>query len=302
MAKSDGAKRPLLPCSASQPAFVAGAGTVRLLSVNVWCHYFTALRSLVVPNLPGVLPMLPFGRRLDAIAELVESTGADIVCCEELFLLRLGPFVLEGAWARFAERMEAVGLIHRSDPRESLPWVFGQNSGLALFSRWPLNDIQSCAFSQSSEFFNRKGVIHALVTPPNFPRPLALCATHLDKRASAAKRAQFEQLGAVASARLATEQPGPRAEALVLCGDFNAQPAESTEWKSLVGALQQGDIKKDIKKQPPSAEAVGFRALNGWDSTSPAAAWPATHGQRTDDHVFLLTPLHSDGGQGRSPR
>ncbi|KAG8460373.1 hypothetical protein KFE25_011864 [Diacronema lutheri] len=315
---SDAPPAAALPAASLQPPTPL-PHAVRLVSVNVWCHHFAALRSLVPspracwrrapPRAPALMPMVPFGARLDAIADAL--AGADIVSVQELFVLRVGPLVLRGAWARFAERMAAAGLLHRSAPDASLPRFFGHNSGLALFSRWPLDTVRSLTFARTRERLNRKGALVALVHPPGAASPVVICVAHLDKRSGCAKTAQLAELGGAARGALARAPP-ERACALVLCGDFNVAPpagcggrdgdggtggGESEgegEWAALVGALTE-----------PGAPA----AINGWAPGAPAdlaprraGAWPRTHGGRTVDHAWLLAAGGEDGGGGGAVR
>jgi hypothetical protein len=309
---------------------------VRVLSVNVWCHYFAALGGLARFRARGpaqLMPQVPFGPRLDAIAELVASSGVDIVAVQELFLLRVGPFVLDAAWVRFAGRMRALGLCYYTEPRETLPCLFGQSSGLGVFSRWPLEAQSTTRFEQSREWANRKGLLNAVVRLPSnggaangAAAPgltLSLVNCHVDKRPSAAKLAQFAQLGAAAHAVL-DAQPAPKA--LVICGDFNATPftpgaapsvseaaAPGSEWRALEAALGGPDARDARGTAEVDGSVRGVRAritcvrplaplqqplLNGWGDLRAPRPLPPTHGTRTVDHVWLLTRQEPGGLAG----
>jgi endonuclease/exonuclease/phosphatase family metal-dependent hydrolase len=305
--------------------------------------------------------MVPFGPRVDALAADLALAGADVVAVQELFLLRLGPIVLEGAWSRFAARMAAAGLTHQTDPRASLPRWFGQSSGLALFSRWPLDEAEAVQFSQSRERLNNKGILFASLRLPA-AAPLCLADVHLDKANSRTKAQQVQQLGQALGSRLGrvlaspkseqTQQLGqaltsrrheapaardaapargktegeqllqpsrqalvssgldepamprdasvvargeaegseaPRAQTLLLCGDFNIDARSQREWAELVRALTGAPHRPagSIATTVAASEARGaVTAINGWGDPQ-EAPWPPTHGVRTVDHIWL---------------
>lgn len=231
--------------SGTQPtapsAVSARADELRVFSANVWCHYFSALAWMLTGcrRLVGTMSPLPFRPRLDVAAEHAAQHGADVVVLQELFVLRLGPLVLAGAWEHMAQRMARLGLVHASDPRASLPRFFGQNSGLAIFSRHPLHPEPGATslFRSSRERFNRKGVECARVAwSPG--ASLMLCATHFDAHSPRTQEAQLGELNAAVSRcasavtgaadaaaedGAASAQPPPPV-AIVVCGDFNISP------------------------------------------------------------------------------
>lgn len=294
---------------------------IRIFSVNVWCHIFAAIRSLLPlfarPSAPGLMPMVPLAPRLSAIADVLGDGAGDIVIVQELFILRVGPFVLSSLYLLFASRMAALGLVHRSNPRDSLPRFFGQNSGLAIFSRWPLDDARSVGFAHTRERLNRKGVVHAVVRLPGNAPSLAVAATHLDKRRSAAKAAQIAQVGALARSALLVLSAAQRPRALVLCGDFNiAPPAQSchageddgdqSDWAALVRAIS-GESAGEALPDPDEHPAE-LSAINGWDparadGSCPGSAWPPTHDSLTVDHAWLLSAsADGESAGGTAPR
>jgi len=63
----------------------------------------------------------------------------------------------------FISTMKRVGLPYFTNPIESLPF-FGQNSGLIIFSSYPLLECKQMLFTKSNEIVNNKGYISAFVS------------------------------------------------------------------------------------------------------------------------------------------
>ena len=68
------------------------------------------------------------------LAQHILREQFDVVLVQEVFLLRLGPFILSGNFERFARALAKGGLIYHSNPLHTLPQYLGQNSGCAIFS------------------------------------------------------------------------------------------------------------------------------------------------------------------------
>lgn len=162
---------------APKPHAVAQAppATLRVLSHNVWGHYFVGGKQMRA--------------RLRAFAARVRSEGFDVVCLQELFTLSL-PFATEMAlFLEVAREMHAAGLVHMVDPRLAQPWM-AQNHGLAIFSRYPLEAVSAFAFSATAEPLNAKGVACATVVLPCGTR-VHVANFHPDSRNARTKRLQY---------------------------------------------------------------------------------------------------------------
>jgi endonuclease/exonuclease/phosphatase family metal-dependent hydrolase len=210
-------------------AVVSGTdgSVLRVLTHNVWCHYPASLK----PSWRGAAETMPgyaFAARLHLLADHIASAGYDVVAVQELFLYRLWPLADgDGNFNLFAERMANVGLIHRTDPKKSLHddrWV-GQNSGVAIFSRFEVLRTASVDFAVSAERNNTKGFVVVDVAVPAQTGSSATCTVrvmcaHLDSMNWPAKSAQVKQLADhVVAARQAAA-----VDAEVLVGDLNICP------------------------------------------------------------------------------
>lgn len=117
---------------------------LRVVSANVWGHFAVGGRDV--------------SRRLDAFAAWVTEQNVDILVCQELFVLSAGKLQEMSWYLRFAQRLSCAGLVHSlDDPSHGFrPWL--QNSGLAVFSRFPLVDVRHVPFPVTAEPVNSKGV------------------------------------------------------------------------------------------------------------------------------------------------
>lgn len=169
-----------------------------VLSHNVWCHY-------IVPA-PGRM------RRLRGLARYIKqaSTPFDVVMLQELFVMRIGPWVWSREFEFFRGEMAAAGLKYCTDPFDSMP-SFGslrrlrvQNSGLVTFSRYPIVQARSYSFETTSEMTNTKGLLLTELQVPATEAATAVdvpqtarvqCVnTHLDSRKWEDKQAQIEEI------------------------------------------------------------------------------------------------------------
>ena len=196
---------------------------LRVLTYNVWCHY--PMSFLKQPS--RVMWGFQCQARLALLAQHIVEAQYDVVCLQELFLLRVGPWgaAMRANWDFVVARLAIGGYRWCNEPRDSGGasgggggggggrWAAaGQNSGCAVFSRHELLRCESVGFARTSEGFNAKGFVIA-----DFRLPLAVASgvggqgqgqgrgqgqlvrvvcTHLDARDWGSKRAQIEQLAA----------------------------------------------------------------------------------------------------------
>eukprot|EP00750_Incisomonas_marina_P025563 INCI5564.1.p1 GENE.INCI5564.1~~INCI5564.1.p1 ORF type:complete len:361 (+),score=45.15 INCI5564.1:256-1338(+) len=227
-----------LPVSdqAHEPESDAPKG-LRVVTQNLWAHYFaTPLGKCYAPVAPS-MAKLPFQNRLRMFAKQIaaEEQPVDIVLVQEVFVLRIGPFVFTANFRAFADEMKSAGFAYHTEPLASIPRWFGQNSGCAIFSRLPLKAEVSHRFIHSDEALNNKGLVAAVVEVAR--RPVLLVSTHLDSRKPATRLRQVQQIGQFLKARrraldracgshgVGTSAPYPCRETTIVAGDFNIDAA-----------------------------------------------------------------------------
>lgn len=249
-----------LPVSdrAREPDPTAPKG-LRIVTQNLWAHYFaTPLGKCYAPVAPS-MAKLPFQNRLRMFAKQIaaEEQPVDIVLVQEVFVLRVGPLVFTANFRAFAEEMRSAGFAYHTDPLASIPRWFGQNSGCAIFSRYPLQAEVSHRFIHSDEALNNKGVVAATVEVAQ--RPVLLVSTHLDSRKPATRLRQVQQIGEFLKARrraldracgahggvVGKSAPYPCRETTVVAGDFNIDAAGGKKgghglYEGLVTAMGEG--------------------------------------------------------------
>uniref|UniRef100_A0A7S4N9Q1 Endonuclease/exonuclease/phosphatase domain-containing protein n=1 Tax=Paramoeba aestuarina TaxID=180227 RepID=A0A7S4N9Q1_9EUKA len=183
--------------------------SLRVLSHNVWAHY-------LVPA-PGRL------RRLRGLLKHIEEAQPkyDLVLLQELFLFQLGPFCLSNEVEEFCSKMFELGFIYQSRPTESLrggilanilPMFPVQNSGLAIFSRYPLQSSTFEKFEDTAELLNNKGILHTQVSFHDHPL-VNVITIHMDSR----RRSQMSQLSQI-QRKLGSI---PSNQSVIIAGDFN---------------------------------------------------------------------------------
>jgi endonuclease/exonuclease/phosphatase family metal-dependent hydrolase len=230
----------------------------------------------------GVMPGKCFKERLQLFAEYVKDNAIDVVMVQELFVFRIGPFYTSSNFAVFAEAMRACGLTECSDPRLSMhAKVLGQNSGVAIFSKWPLLNPRSFDFESTGERMNSKGFVCADIAMAR-NRTAHLVSAHLDARAFLHKEKQILQI----SDHLMAEQQAAHAVIrekqleFVVCGDWNLCPEVASE-----GGYGDGG---EFRFLCETMAASGLEGL--WR----AGEVDGTHNRATLDHIFLRRAAWAD--------
>ena len=190
----------------------------QVLTQNLWCHYPMTLIKPYPPAQHGAC----FLQRLRCFADHVRTVGYDIVMVQELFLFKIGPFGTTTNFEFCAAEMQRAGLPFATDPSPSLHHerLFGQNSGVAIFSRWPITAEVSVDLA-TSERNNTKGFVMATVN--TLQGPVRFLCTHLDSRSDTARRRQVMQISDYLTG-LASREEGAPAVPVVVAGDFNICP------------------------------------------------------------------------------
>jgi endonuclease/exonuclease/phosphatase family metal-dependent hydrolase len=164
---------------------------------------------------------------LSRVAELVRSTGADLVLLQEVDrnTQRSGPADQPATLARLTGYSVAFGRTIRFQ---------GGDFGIALLSRWPIQRdtliplLVTAPPGRTTEGREQRGVLLAVVDAPG--GPLAVLTTHLDHTGEDVWRLQ-EIATVLRAARTAGEQGMP----ILIGGDLNARP-ESAVHGELRGA------------------------------------------------------------------
>merc|ERR1711933_279015 len=109
-------------------------------------------------------------------------------------------------------------------------YVLGQNSGVAIFSRWPLLNERSFDFESTGETLNSKGFVCAEITMAR-NRTAHLVSCHLDSRAFSHKKQQISQISKHLMAQQEAVHAGDGEQELefVVCADWNLCPEVASE-------------------------------------------------------------------------
>lgn len=236
-------KRVLADLVAQQPGPISHEkpARLRILSHNVWGHYFVG--------------GLRLSQRLDALAKHIESSRVDVVCVQELFLLQAGPFVHAEYFIRFAERMRALGLVYTVDPLVNMR-PFLQNSGLAIFSRFPFERSSHVPFAQSAEPLSSKGIMTAVLRVGD--STWHILNTHLDSRNTETRRWQAQAVASAAAELVA----GSVDARLVAMGDFNIDARNGDLYGGLCRHLAAAGAEIDLFRGPDTSVSTCV----GWAS------------------------------------
>jgi endonuclease/exonuclease/phosphatase family metal-dependent hydrolase len=247
--------------------------SLRLLSHNVWCHYPATLLS---PK-DGVQSGWDFLGRLRALADHVEGGGYDVVLLQELFIMKAWLVGTTRNFEYFLDRMRKAGLVHCTDPTASLHGdrLWGQNSGVVIFSRHRVHSCRNVDFAFTSEGNNTKGFV--AVTVESSSGMLRFVCAHLDSRSLTSQQRQVQQLVEQVDAWDRTDP----CVATTVCADFNICRHgfdDGAQYRFLAAQMSRTGL-SDL--YAPSEE-------------------PGTSdgGRTTVDHVFInrgtCTPLHRE--------
>ena len=258
---ADRAARARLAASSSTPRRADG---VRVLTHNVWAHYFVAapLRSV----------------RMRLLVELLrQDTAIDVLSVQELFVLSLGPFVFCPELLLLARELEALGFVHQTDPLLSARSLF-QSSGLATFSRLPIRHASFTPFETTAEFLNNKGYEQIALGD------LTIFNTHFDSRLHT-QAAQRDQIAAATRA-----VAGP----VLAVGDWNIDANDAGTFGALSAALGMTDafvseigLKPTFRPSKPSNALLFLQQLSFGLLAKPV--WPSSRGavaRKHDNHVI----------------
>eukprot|EP00931_Biecheleriopsis_adriatica_P122855 TRINITY_DN97901_c0_g1_i1.p1 TRINITY_DN97901_c0_g1~~TRINITY_DN97901_c0_g1_i1.p1 ORF type:complete len:334 (+),score=62.78 TRINITY_DN97901_c0_g1_i1:48-1049(+) len=205
---------------------------VRLLCQNVWNSFFAGGPDRVA--------------RLIALQEFVHQNNIDVLVTQEMFSFAFGPFVDAGEVRMFGERMGEVGLVYQTSPLASLP-LLGQNSGLAIYSRFPIVEESHGTFNQrravSAKGWQEVAIELESEEERQVPKRLMLINTHLEHAHSQewrdVRRDQCQQLAGRAAH---LHERGD--EFLAVLGDFNI--CEHAPWQKHGDGTSEYEVLRQV--------------------------------------------------------
>jgi endonuclease/exonuclease/phosphatase family metal-dependent hydrolase len=289
-------RRPSLPGAVvddAAPPRTAPRTALRVYSQNCWCHYLATpigqwrgVHGAASPVMSGI----GYSARIDQLAHHIIEQKFDVVLIQEVFVCRLGPVILDGNFKRLAAALRHVGLEYHTDPMETLPAVYGQNTGTVIFSRFPLLATESHVFHKTAEGFNNKGFVAgrvAVEVGDGRTRDVLLVSTHLDARSWLAKESQIGQVAEYVATQRNNARTASKDQTEVVAGDFNLCPQTTAEggydngdnYTSLAGALRDAGGLVSAWELDHTAGAAR--------ADMPLAEYPVTEGDCTLDHIFL---------------
>jgi endonuclease/exonuclease/phosphatase family metal-dependent hydrolase len=219
-----------------------------------------------------------YNARLSILAARIAEEKYDVVCVQELFLLRVGPFVYTFNFRLFAKHMAIAGYIYHTDPTESLPSHFGQNSGVCIFSKRPLSSMEAEVYHASDEkVLSSKGFVCASVIvelPSRSPVEVSVFSVHTDARHWPSKILQLEQIKTKIASVKTSSQRAKKSVEFVIAGDFNVCPQRVGE-----GGYDDGRQYKSMTQQMKAAADLE-------DAWKEEESLP-TEGEASLDHIFI---------------
>ena len=201
---------------------------IKFVSYNIWSNYLIKVGSDIKERLDG----LAYGVR-----------NYDIVILQEIFVFRLGPFIFHSYASHLVSAMKKQGFIYRISLQESVPWMFGQSNGLAIFSKIPITATKSVFFDDSAilERVNNKGFVYAELEVNK--QKMFIVNTHTDAHKLSVRKLQINQL-------VSTIRTFPKSSYVIAGGDFNVNPnnppvdGNEEEFKSLVQAMKGAGLRQ----------------------------------------------------------
>lgn len=154
--------------------------------------------------------------RLDTFADAVAS--CDLVLIQEIFVFKMGPFEKRGNYLLLERLMLERGFAYQASSEQTIPKYLGQNSGLVIYSKYPIVRSKSYFYKDRSlhEKINNKGYIIAELA--NNGHPIYVATTHLDAADRKIRRAQLQELIQQLQSEIKLQSVTPL---VILAGDLN---------------------------------------------------------------------------------
>jgi endonuclease/exonuclease/phosphatase family metal-dependent hydrolase len=198
---------------------------------------FTLL-TLNTALLPYNLGLGNNANRAQHIADVIIQQDYDIVTLQEVFDYNCVDL--------FLKKLAGIYSYHAYDTSSGRFCCCSPNSGLMIFSKWPIKNvfIKHYSLHRNSDNFAKKGALGALITVNSLD--IYVCTTHLQAGGDVfplnlfdnssltpdqIKNVQMTELVTDLSAYITTGQP------IIICGDFNVS-ATSSEFHTLLNTIQ----------------------------------------------------------------
>ena len=125
---------------------------LKIVTYNMWCNYLIKNKQQNFLNYVGRFESLVNGLK-----------DVDVVFVQEIFIFRAGQFEFSNCVGEMVDIMQSKGFKYNTNVTDTVPYVFGQSSGVAIFSKIPLRSGHSEIFKNAGilEFVNNKGFASA---------------------------------------------------------------------------------------------------------------------------------------------
>lgn len=244
---------------------------LKVLTQNAWAHYFATpigqwngVEGIASPVMSGI----NYIDRLNQLAEHIQKEQFDVVLLQEVFIAKFGLITIDNNFNQFTEKMLNCGLIYHTNPYESLGYVYGQNSGLVIYSKYKLNNEQFHSFQSSGEGLNSKGIVSALIILNDIQ--VLLLSTHLDSRDREHKINQLTEIR-----QFIKQQTSNSISRIIIGGDFNICPQVYHQ-----GGYDDGTLYKTLVNDMKFNHLISAFDYEEED-------YPITEGSATLDHFFI---------------
>ena len=208
--------------------------TLKILSQNMWGVYLGDYG----PN---------YKARLSRLARV--ARGYDVIMIQEFTLFKLFGLTLGATYMEnfYQEILEYLPYSTMNNVTDSLPYLFGGNSGLIVFSRYPVISIKESMFTQYPWFEgNNKGFQHACILIQR-RRPVLLHVINTHLYAHWRPWVRPAQLQEIADYKKNVREK----EMILIAGDFNicprTYPNAETEFRTMCDAMKPLELKSNPK-------------------------------------------------------
>lgn len=206
--------------------------TFQLLTHNMWVHYLTSSPNKV--------------QRMHIFMNEVAKHNYDVVFLQEIFIFNIFGMAAGAELRQYMEvEFKKLGYEHQA-LGDNAPWVWGQTSGLCIFSKHPISTSKERRWYKPSDWGTGKGYIHAVINIHN--EDIHFINVHLDAHGAPARR---EQVKAIVN-----DLPKPYDTCrVVIAGDYNIH-YNSTEYIQMMEDMTPREI-HDIDDEPVATHQNG---------------------------------------------
>lgn len=260
-------------------AKVMAYGHLTVVSYNMWCNYLVISKANYVDRVKGLAKGLKY---------LVD---VDVVFLQEIFILRAGPLEFSRCATLVADTLAKKGFIHKTSFTSTVPYLFGQNSGVAIFSKIPFTNTSTEIFkhADTKESVNNKGFASAEIVINN--KKITLFTAHTDAHNELIRTLQLKQLASAIKKHQDTH--------VIVGGDFNINPnnppksGNKLEYNNLLQTMNDVGLKTafpECKKTYPDGGCYDYFFVSS-DMTiakSKLLNFLTYYGEKISDHYGLF--------------